>query len=90
MILLAILTLLQLVDGWTTYRIIKRGGSEKNPVVKKLIEKFGLYTGLVIAKSFAVVMFIVLLLLSTPTWILLGVIVFYVWVAVHNIQVLQK
>lgn len=52
MIYIAIaLTLLQALDGWTTYKIIRRGGYEKNTLIADWIEEFGLYPTLLVVKG---------------------------------------
>jgi hypothetical protein len=45
--------LLQLFDGYSTYRILKNGGREKNPIVKWMMDRVGMVGGLVIAKILA-------------------------------------
>lgn len=47
----AIFLALQLADGWTTYQAIKRGaGRERNPVVRRFIDRLGLFWGLAALK----------------------------------------
>ena len=46
--LLAILLALQILDGYTTVKGIKLGGGEGNPIMAKLISKFGLAQTLII------------------------------------------
>ena len=47
------ITVLQAFDGWTTYHILKMGGIEANPVVRKLMDAVVTYAGLVVSKVFA-------------------------------------
>ena len=49
-ILLGIYLVLQGLDYWTTVRAISNGGVEANPVVAKLMDKFGIELGLGLAK----------------------------------------
>lgn len=46
--LLALLLLLQVLDGYTTVKGIKLGGGEGNPILAKVISKLGLVPTLVI------------------------------------------
>ena len=55
LLLVVILVLLQLVDGWSTYKVLrKRLGREANPVVEELMDFFGLRGGLAVAKGGAI------------------------------------
>ena len=40
--LLALLLALQVLDGWTTYRLLANGGRELNPLMRYAIERLGL------------------------------------------------
>lgn len=90
----AVLALFQLIDGWTTYQIIKRGrGFEANPVVQWLIERLGLYFGLLVAKSWVVG--IVIWGWCSGAWLtdlglggLFGLTLLYAWVLMGNDQIL--
>lgn len=37
-----IVVLLQVLDGWTTKKALEKGAFEKNPIVAKLLESFGI------------------------------------------------
>lgn len=87
MILAILLTILQIFDGWTTYKIIKRGGKELNPIVRSLIERLGLYQGLLVAKGFAVALGWVLVLFSAPAWTVVLVLIACLAVAWRNWRV---
>lgn len=90
MIHLAILlTLLQAFDGWTTYKIIRRGGSEANPLVAKAISILGLYPALVLLKAGAAALVWILVLFPTNlSAIALPVLtIVYLLVAWHNWKV---
>ena len=58
--LMIVALLLQLGDYLTTVKAIHMGGIEANPVVRKLMDKFGLKAGLGIAKLIGVVAVVVL------------------------------
>ena len=86
------LSLLQAFDGWTTYQIHKRGGSDKNPVVRWLIGKLGLYPALVLLKACAAGLVWLLVLLPVVDGVTSGMRLallaiatsWYVWVAWNN------
>jgi len=42
---------LQLLDLYTTIRIIRAGGYEKTPLVIRLMERFGMVGGILVAKA---------------------------------------
>ena len=47
--------ILQSLDGWTTYQALRLfRGREANPLTKRLMDRFGVYWGLMIAKGIAV------------------------------------
>jgi len=46
------LFVLLVADGWTTYKILKLGGVELNPVVRVLVRLLGRYTALVATRAF--------------------------------------
>ena len=85
-----LLTLLQVFDGWTTYKILRLGGRDLNPVVRWIMEKIGEYEGLVVIKTFGIVLVWVIALNSiniTPV-LLAGLGIFYGLVTMHNYKVL--
>lgn len=45
---------LQVVDWWTTRRVLALGGRELNPIVRWLMDRLGETAGLVAAKAFVV------------------------------------
>lgn len=57
-IFLAVMILLQIVDAWTTYDVIRAGGKEGNPILSRLMEAIGLREALWVAKLLAVAYFI--------------------------------
>lgn len=50
-ILILVLIVLQLLDIYSTYNILKLGGKELNPLLAKLFELIGVMPGLVLAKT---------------------------------------
>ena len=96
MIALAILlTVLQVVDGWLTYQIVKHGGSESNPLITEIIERIGMYQALLVVKAGAAGLVWLLVFLPTGNetwqWIALSVLsAAYLWVAWHNLSVYRR
>jgi hypothetical protein len=76
LILFAFLVAQQLLDVWTTQRIIAGGGRELNPVLNWLMERYGLMRTLVVWKVLAMVLLWHFLdeseALRTALWILIA------------------
>lgn len=88
-ILLFVLVLaLQAGDGYLTWRVLRAGGRELNPVVRFLIERIGLVPGLVLAKG--VLAIVSGIFLFDQPLVLFLVVLLYVWVVRHNWQQLHK
>ena len=89
-VIAAALTVLQVFDGWTTYKILRLGGLELNPVVKWLMERIGEYEALVVFKAAAILLvWVIALNPISITPVLLGALgVFYGLVTMHNYKVL--
>lgn len=94
MILVYIFIAMQVIDGWSTWQVFRtRGGIEANPIVAWLMERLGLFYGLVAAKAFAIG--VVLLIQSYGGWndglgrgMLILLIIFYAWVLWNNLRIL--
>jgi hypothetical protein len=86
-LLFAIFALLQCVDFYTTYTIIKTGkGHEANPILAKIFDKIGYPAGLAIVKGLAIAVGFVLL----QYWYALAILdILYVWVIFNNIKVMK-
>lgn len=55
LLLVAIVVVLQLVDAWSTWQAYRfKVGYESNPVTAKLMDRFGLYWGLFVAKAWGI------------------------------------
>ncbi len=52
------IVLFQLMDYWTTSRVLERGGMELNGVMRSLFDLFGRRVGLAIGKLYAAVFFL--------------------------------
>ena len=81
-ILTAILFLTQLGDWYSTRTILSKGGVELNPVAKRLMDVFGM-DGFLSAKT-VVVTALGYYVGSQQWWLLVGLIVFYVFVVIYN------
>jgi len=84
----AVLIALTLVDAWSTYKGLKAGASEANPVVRRLIKALGVKEALTLVK----VGYLYLVWTHQPTeplgqWLPLAI---YVAVAINNLRVLRK
>ena len=85
--LLAFLILLQIVDVFTTRRILLAGGRELNPVMRWLVRKLGLMPSLITSKAavFAACYFILL-----PYWWVLALLcIFYTGIFLFNLRAMK-
>lgn len=86
-VFLTLAILLQLADGWTTWRLLSNGGRELNPAMAFLIDKLGLAPALVLAKS----AFVALLVGATqqgsvPDFVLALIVIAYTMVVAANVK----
>lgn len=81
-LLFVLVVALQAADAYLTWRVLRGGGRELNPVVRFLMQELGTVAGLAVAKV-ALVVVIWIFLLDHPVWMAL-VTGLYVWVVVHN------
>ncbi len=86
-VLFVLVVALQAADGFLTWRVLRAGGRELNPVVRFLIAHLGTVPGLALAKLFLVVM--VWLYLREQLLVLLAIAALYAWVVRHNWNQLQ-
>ena len=87
-LLFALFVLLQCIDLYTTYTILKTGkGHEANPILAWVFSKIGYPIGLSIVKGIAIVIGFLLLQYSYALAILD---ILYVWVVYNNYKVLRK
>lgn len=88
LILLSFLCCLVVVDGLLTHEILRRGGRELNPVLRKLFEKIGVVEGLVLSRAMLIMVFIASLnTMPTIGWFALNV--FYAFVIAYNAKQLM-
>lgn len=88
--LLAILILLQIADGLTTYAIIKRGGTERNPAVRWVMAKLGMIPALIAVKAWAVGLLFVLYLIPNGIYGMIPLALLYGWVIWNNVRVYRR
>lgn len=81
--LLIIFALLQFADGYTTDRLLTKGGRELNPILARIFAACGVRVGLIAVKT---TMCVVIVALSPwlPVWALAAFAAIYVAVVVHN------
>ena len=87
-ILFALFVILQCIDFYTTYTILKTGkGHEANPILAWVFSKIGYPLGLVVFKGLCIVIGFFLL----PYWYALALLnVLYLWVVWNNYKVMIK
>lgn len=90
LIILAILLIaLNAFDFYSTYKILRAGGNEINPIMNFLIKKLGLVLALVISKLLVLVC-IALLVWLEMVYLIAILVAIYIWVAVHNFREMKK
>jgi len=87
--LFALVLALQLVDIATTLYVLKRGGVEANPLMRRLMEAFGSPEAALVATKFAFVVLLGALYESIPVWSFGLMAAIYVWVAYNNGKVIR-
>jgi hypothetical protein len=88
LILMTFLCCLVVADGILTHEILRRGGREVNPVLRKLFEKIGIIEGLVLSRAMLIMVFIASLnAMPVIGWFALNV--FYAFVVAHNAKQLM-
>jgi hypothetical protein len=87
-ILFSIFIILQVLDFWTTYYVIKSGkGHEANPVMQWLFDKIGIIGCFALAKSLA----IIAMWFVKDVPILIGLIdTIYIYVVYQNYRILKE
>lgn len=69
LLLLTVYLLLQVGDYWTTHKVLSQGGTEANPVVRELMDIFGVPVGLALVKLVGVLAGIVLWTYDQSHWL---------------------
>jgi hypothetical protein len=78
--------LLNVMDVSLTLRIIKKGGREINPILKKLMDKFGVVPALLVTKSLLIAL-VLSLDVGNLIWVLCA---FYFLIVCWNVKVLYE
>ncbi len=94
-VLFAVLVVLNVADVWLTNEVLRRGGSEMNPIVRWLMDKLGREVGMILPKA---VMLAVLGYGSfsgtgNPVVVIGGLglaVAAYVYAAIHNYRSYRK
>ena len=88
LILMVFLCCLVVVDGILTHDILRRGGRELNPILRKMFEKVGIAEGLVLSRAMLIMVFIASLnTMPVIGWFVLNV--FYAFVVAHSAKQLM-
>ncbi len=94
--LLVVLALLQILDIYTTYNILKLGGRELNPILNKLFDKVGVIPGLIVPKSIYIGILMYYYLVNSTSmqsfgWLvsLTVIVLIYIGVVFNNFKVLK-
>lgn len=80
-ILIAALAVLQAFDAWTTTKILKKGGVEMNPILRKGFDTIGFWPTILLVKGLLLGMVIIL---PVPVWLVAAVVAFYAGVVFWN------
>lgn len=86
-VLFILVVALQAADGFLTWRILRAGGRELNPLVKFFMDRLGFVPGLVVAKLVPVAVAIYVHGQLVPLLVIAAV---YAWVVLHNWRQLFK
>lgn len=89
----ALLAGLQAVDAYTTWRVLRLGGSEANPLVRWLMDRCGVGLALVLTKGGAAIVGVLLAWLAPRPWGLVALVllcVLYSVVADSNFEALAR
>lgn len=88
----AFLSCLQVLDGWTTWQILRFGGYELDPIMKLCMRIFGTYDALWITKVSLILVthYYIVVNNQLPLWVWGGFIGMFGGVVLNNILVLRK
>ena len=88
-ILLLALVILNVLDIYTTIRILRHGGSEVNPIMSWLMDKLGVMPALIVPKTL-LLLAVWFYLAIMPTIVLAGLCCLYAAVILHNYKELKR
>jgi len=86
-------TVLQAWDAYSTYKVLSAGGRELNPAMRWLMEQFGMVEALLLGKGAVVLVVwwaVSTLAETVALWLLGGICVFYVAIAINNWRAMKK
>jgi len=86
-------TALQVWDAYSTYKVLSAGGRELNPAMRWLMEQFGMVEALLLGKGAVVLVVwwaVSALTETVALWLLGGICVFYVAIAINNWRTMKK
>lgn len=86
---LGLLLFLQAADAWTTYRGLRDGGRERNPLIRFFVDKLGLFWGLAAGKLVGVVGVVWIYSIGNPA-LAGGFCAIYGWVVWRNWKAIQE
>jgi hypothetical protein len=90
-LLFTLFALLQCIDLYTTYTIIKTGkGYEANPFLAWIFDRIGYVAGLLIFKGLAIAIGLFVVQFWNGYYVLAPLIALYTWVVYNNYKVLNK
>lgn len=87
-VLLVVLIALQAGDAATTLRVLRLGGRELNPLLRRAFERWGARRVVAAVKG-AVVAALLLLGAALPAWLLALLVAFYIAVLAHNLKTIK-
>lgn len=92
--LYVLFALLVAADGWTTWRIMKGGGKELNPVMRWLFARLGLEPAIIASRVLALVLGVILAYAAArqnafALYVFIGVMVAFGLVVANNLRVLK-
>lgn len=89
LLLFAAFCALQAADAVTTVMVLNRNGTERNPIVRWLIERTGIITALLVIKAIVIACGWVMMQRSDTGWLAV-VTIFYLLVVANNIRELRS
>lgn len=88
--LLALCIILQVLDGYTTWKAISsKVGVENNKVMAYIFEHIGLIPGILITKAIFIGLMVYLVSFSFMIYIYGIISLAYIWVIINNIKVIK-
>ena len=83
------LVILNVLDIYTTLRVLRQGGEELNPVMDWLMDKVGVIPALIVPKATYLIA-VGYFLTDLPSMVMFGLCCFYVLLVLHNFGEIKK